>query len=82
MYGAHYSSLGKASLMITLGLGYIICYLASKSDKTLKKVGYAIGIFIIALSVISMIFTCVMTAKICRVGAAGTMPQGMMMDCP
>lgn len=38
-------------LMLALAAGYAICYLANKSEKELRKVGYIVGLFIIATSV-------------------------------
>jgi ABC-type uncharacterized transport system permease subunit len=37
-------------LLVALGLGYIVCYLANKETKFLRKLGFAIGAFIIVAS--------------------------------
>ena len=52
MLGALFFSKSEAAtLLIALGIGYIVTYLASREDeKSLKKLGLAIGISIILVS--------------------------------
>lgn len=40
----------RALLLVALALGYIVCHLATKNEKTLKTMGYIIGGSIIILS--------------------------------
>lgn len=45
----------EALLLMALGLGYIVCYLAQREEKALRTVGYFIGTFIIVLSALLIV---------------------------
>lgn len=45
----------EALLLIALGFGYIVLYLAKREEKRLRFVGYLLGITIIVFAVIYMI---------------------------
>jgi len=51
-------------LLIALGVGYLVWYLANKAQDNLRKVGYIIGIFIIAVSCLLIIATLVLDSII------------------
>lgn len=42
-------------LLATLGLGYIVCYLANREEKFLRTLGYSIGTFMIVISCILLL---------------------------
>jgi len=52
MLGVPFSDLHHAVVLIALALGYIVCYLAKREDKTLRILGYLIGTFIITISAV------------------------------
>jgi hypothetical protein len=45
-----FASINDATLLIALGLGYVVLYLAKKEQKRMQFYGYLIGIVIIALA--------------------------------
>ena len=45
----------EALLLIAMGLGYVVLYLAKREEKRLQFIGYMIGVVIIALSIIYLI---------------------------
>lgn len=45
----------EALLLIALGSGYIVLYLAKREEKGLQFIGYMIGVIIIALSLIYLV---------------------------
>ena len=45
----------EALLLIALGLGYVVLYLAKREEKRLQFIGFIIGVLIIALSLIYLI---------------------------
>jgi len=47
-----FGGIGEAIILLSLGMGYLVCFLAHKTEKNLKMVGYIIGIFIIVISTI------------------------------
>jgi len=53
----------KAVLLIALGMGYIVCYLANKTEKKLQKLGYFIGAVIIFISISLIIMSLVINVK-------------------
>lgn len=69
----------EGALLIALGLGYIVCYLANREEKALRQVGFLIGTFIIALSVIMIVNQLLLSARMCNMAAKGFMPHKMMM---
>ncbi len=74
---------GELMLLLTLGLGYIVCYLANKAEKNLKALGYFIGTLIIALSGIMIIGNLFLGARICaKMGGAMSSRHKMMQSMP
>lgn len=64
---------GTAALM-ALGLGYIVCYLANREEKNLRKVGYVIGIFMIITSCLLILAKAAWMVKGCsKMGPACSM---------
>lgn len=69
-----------AVLLVALGLGYVVCYLAKREDKGMQVIGYLIGVFIIVLSAILIINSLVLATRFCSRGGVGMMaPHKMMM---
>jgi uncharacterized membrane protein affecting hemolysin expression len=66
MLAMPFSDIHKAVLLIVLGLGYIVCYLAKKEDKFLKTLGYLIGTFLMALSALVILASMVLDARFYR----------------
>lgn len=56
-------NLQGSTLMIALSLGYIVLVLAKKEQKNLKKIGYLIGIFVIAVCSVLLIAKTLWTVK-------------------
>ena len=50
MMGIPFFGITQTGLMFALGFGYIICYLAKKTDKGMQGLGHLIGMSIIVLS--------------------------------
>lgn len=74
--------LAKTMLLITLGFGYIICYLASKAEKAVKRSGYLIGAIIIFISATMLFVNMALCALNMLKGKAACyrpMPHRMMM---
>lgn len=65
MLAMPFSDIHKATLLIALGLGYIVCYLAKREDKFLKTLGYLIGTFVIALSALIILANIILDARFC-----------------
>jgi len=63
-----------AILLVALALGYIVCYLASREEKTLRLAGYFIGVFIILLSAMLIVNNVVLGARFCGKRAGVVMP--------
>lgn len=53
--GMPFIGAGELIIMLVLGLGYIVLYLANKEKGGMKTTGFIIGILIIVLSVIALI---------------------------
>ncbi|MCM8781560.1 MAG: hypothetical protein NC828_00665 [Candidatus Omnitrophica bacterium] len=53
----------EAVLLLALGLGYIVYYLAHREERGLKIVGYIIGVSIITLSSILILMSLISTAS-------------------
>lgn len=71
-------------LLVTTALGYKVCVVASEKKGGLKKAGYAIGIVIVAASLLSL--GCILYALHC-IGSSncdiGSKPMmGMRASCP
>lgn len=72
------AGISEALLLLALGLGYIVCYLANREEKVLRTIGYFIGTFIIVLSGLLIIVNVFFAAKFCR-RTMGMMPHHRMM---
>ncbi|MCX5714243.1 MAG: hypothetical protein NT033_05440 [Candidatus Omnitrophica bacterium] len=80
------NSMSNAILLLALGVGYIVFYLANKEGKTMKLLGNVIGAFIIVVAgtlVLTNILvgmtslgTCAMSSKTCMM----TKHHNMMMQ--
>lgn len=70
----------EALLLICLGIGYIVIYLAKREERQLQLVGYIIGSLIIGLSLIYQTANLWVQAKMC----SSRMPyqKAMMMHHP
>lgn len=55
MMGMPFSGLTETLLYFSLGIGYIVLYLAKREEKALQLIGYVIGTGIIVLALISII---------------------------
>jgi len=53
-------------LLVVLGLGYIVCYLAEREEKTLRILGFGIGAFMIGFSLMIILSNAVMMHRSCR----------------
>ena len=51
--------------LVALAVGYIVCILAKKETGTLKKIGYIIGVSVIAVSSVIVIGKILCTTRIC-----------------
>lgn len=60
------NEISTAILLVALGLGYIVCYLAQREEKTLKVLGYAIGTFMVALSILIILSNAILMSQGCR----------------
>lgn len=74
MLGMSFGGLTEAVLLVALGLGYIVCYLANREEKTLRTVGYCIGTFMMVLSALLITISVFFSARICN-----NMPYHRMM---
>lgn len=81
MYPMMGAGKGIAMLLISLGVGYLVCAKADKEKGFLKQLGYWIGSIIIILSVLAMLTG--LCHKICRAkympGMKSEAKCGMMM---
>jgi hypothetical protein len=66
-----------AILLVALGLGYIVCYLANREEKTLRSAGYLIGVFIIFVSAMFIINNIIFSVRLSK--RFGMPCQSMMM---
>lgn len=55
----------EALLLIALGIGYIVLYLAKREEKVLRFSGYIIGGIIIALAAVYLLGNILIQAQIC-----------------
>ncbi len=60
-----FSGMLDALMLIALAMGYVVLYLAKREDKALRTIGYIIGIFVIALSVLLLVVGLAFKAKAC-----------------
>jgi len=67
----------NAILLLAMGVGYIVCYLAKREEGVLKTAGYAIGITIVVLSAVILVNNMLLEASFCRMDKK--MCAGMMM---
>ncbi len=74
-------SLTYGILLLALGAGYIVCYLANREEKTLRSLGMVIGGLIIAVSASMLFNNLLLTARMCGSGRGGMgmMPMHQMM---
>jgi len=63
-----------AILLVAMALGYIVCYLANREEKTLRLAGYLIGIFIILLSAMLIVNNLVLNLRFCEKKVSLVMP--------
>lgn len=61
---------GMMALFMSLAIGYILCILAKKQEGLLKTVGYALGVAILAISLLcgaigSLTAHCMMSKHMC-----------------
>jgi len=49
-----------ALMLIALGFGYIVCYLANREEKDLRRIGQVIGVIIISISLFLIVHELVM----------------------
>lgn len=68
----------RALLLVALALGYIVCHLATKNEKTLKTMGYAIGGSIIILSSLLILGNLFLEARACTNRLSGRSKPWMM----
>lgn len=69
-------------LLLALGVGYIVCYLANREDKRLRSLGLIIGAVIIAVSTLMLLNNLLLSAQMCgsmRGGMGAMMPMHKMM---
>jgi len=64
--GVHLFGLNEAALMIALGVGFIVFCKAKKEGQPLQMVGRIIGIFIITISIFSIILNVINVARFYR----------------
>ena len=63
-------------LLLALGVGYIVCYLANREEKALRSLGLIIGGIIIAVSAVMLLNNLLFSARMC------SGPRGMGMMVP
>lgn len=70
--------LSGIQLLFAMGFGYIICYLAAKTSKPLRTLGYCIGGFIIVVSLVLIVIKGVWLSQMCssRCEMMGKHPMG------
>lgn len=72
--------IGKALLLIALGIGYIVLYLANREEKGLRAAGIIAGVLIMGLSAIMILGKLAMCAKFCKMGGKDMKYHKMMMQ--
>lgn len=63
-------------LLLALGVGYVVCYLAEREEKALRSLGLVIGSTIIVISALMLLNNLIFSAQIC--GARRGDKMGMM----
>jgi len=53
--GLFFSKSDAATLLIALASGYIVCYLAKREEGYLRKLGFALGVFIIVATIVLLL---------------------------
>jgi hypothetical protein len=82
MIGIPFTIMLEAALLVALGLGYIVIYLARREEKALKALGYTIGSVMIILSSIFIISSLVFGTQIYRKIGRMMLQRRMMMQMP
>lgn len=72
--------ISDAVLLLALGLGYIVCYLANREERGLRAIGYLIGVFMIILSALLILNNLLLSARLCRKMGGMILPHKMMMS--
>ena len=68
-------------LLIALGMGYLVLVFAKKEEKALKSLGYLLGIFIIAVSIVFIIRNLWLYTRSCS-AIASTQPPEVQYELP
>lgn len=53
-------------LLIALGLGYVVCFLANREEKLLRLTGFSIGALIIGMSCLLILAKVALRIKTCK----------------
>jgi uncharacterized membrane protein YidH (DUF202 family) len=67
-------------LLISLGIGYLVITFAKKEKRALKTIGYSLGAFIIAVSIVFIARYLWLYARSCR--AIASQPLEAQYDLP
>ena len=62
-------------LLISMGMGYLVLVFAKREEKVLKILGYLIGIFIIAVSIVFIVRNLWLYGRSCGAIASTQAPQ-------
>jgi hypothetical protein len=66
------TGLSTAMILVALAMGYIVCYLANREEKGLRRLGYTVGIVIIVFSGLLLLNKLVLARNILGAGAKGS----------
>ena len=67
-------------LLISLGIGYLVIVFAKKEKKALKMLGYLLGTFIIAVSIVFILRNLWLYARFCK--AIASQPPETQYELP
>lgn len=75
-----FSGMFEALLLIALGIGYIVLYLAKREEKDLQTIGYIIGTLIMILAIFYLVGSLWLQVRLCPKvrHLRGTMQPRMM----
>jgi hypothetical protein len=76
-----FGGISEGILLISLALGYIVFYLSSREEKNTRLIGYFIGIFIMALSLIFIVNNFVLSRRFSR-RISNVLQQRQMQNMP